>query len=391
MNLRPFVCTLLLCVAAHAQQGMKQRIDAVLESAVRRGDVAGVVAMTADADRILYHAAFGKRDVQQGVAMTEDTIFRIFSMTKPLASVAAMQLVERGQLKLDDAVGKYLPGVQNAQVLVGGQLRAPHRPVTVRHLLTHTSGYAHPIWNATLRKYQEAHPEARGEKEPLLFDPGDHWEYGSSTTVLGQLVEHVAGVKLDEYFRVHILEPLAMHHTFFNVPAASVARMASMHARQADGSLKETPRTAPAVVTSFNAASGLYGTAGDYVSFMQMLLQGGKASQGQVLAARTIDMMAMNQIGNLAAGKMKTAAQSASQDVDFHPGQRDGFGLGFLINPVAYEGGRARGSLAWAGAANTFFWVDRERKICAVLMMQVLPFFDERAVGLLRAFEQAVY
>jgi methyl acetate hydrolase len=370
-------------------------IDAALRSAVVRGSVGGVVAMVANQERILYRSAFGRRDVRAGLPMTEDTLFRLFSMTKPVTSVAAMQLIEQGRLQLDDPVEKYLPEMGRAMVLENAgtreeSLRPPKSPVLVRHLLTHTSGLAYPYWSKELRLYQEAHKNAKGPPI-LVFDPGTQWLYGTSTDTLGRLVETISGVTLDEYFRVHIFQPLGMRSTYFNVPASEFDRLASLHTRESNGRRREEERKPPTPVSSFSGGGGLYGTAGDYAAFMRMILNHGAAGDRRILKPETVRLMTQNQIGRLAAGRLSTAMPELSNDVDFHPGFADRFGFGFLINEVGYKGGRARGSLAWAGAANTYFWIDPESGICAVLLMQVLPFFDGPAVELLRAFEHAVY
>jgi CubicO group peptidase (beta-lactamase class C family) len=183
-----------------------------------------------------------------------------------------------------------------------------------------------------------------------------------------------------------------MKDTGFTFPAAKFDRLVSRYQRQSDGSLKEDPRNLPQPPKFFNGGGGLYSTTGDYVRFMQMILRRGRASgSDQVLQAKTVEMMSTNQIGDLSAGKLKTAQPNLSSDVDFHPGFTDKFTYGFLLNTPAYQGGRSAGSLAWAGIDNTFYWIDPRKKLCAVLMMQFLPFVDREAVGLLSDFEKAVY
>jgi methyl acetate hydrolase len=379
---------LILGLAPLAARADNRAIEEVLRSAVERDGIPGLVAMVAGPDAVLFHGGFGKRSVAAGTPMTEDTVFRIFSMTKPITSVAVMQLVERGRLRLDDPIGKFLPSEGEALVLTEtGELRPPRSPVTVRHLLTHTSGYAYPFWSKRLRDYTGRKKDA---KPVLLFDPGEQWLYGTSTDVLGKVVENASGVPLAEYFETNIFNPLGMKETWFNVPGAALARMATSHQREGNGQLRESEQR-PETVTTFAGGSGLYGTAADYVLFMQMILRRGMARNSRVLQERTVDLMARNQIGNLDAGRLATAVPALSNDVDFHPGNPDKFGFGFLINPVAYEEGRSRGSLAWAGALNTFFWIDPRSKLCAVLMMQILPFFDTGAVAALRRFEKTVY
>jgi CubicO group peptidase (beta-lactamase class C family) len=227
---------------------------------------------------------------------------------------------------------------------------------------------------------------------PLMFDPGARWEYGTSLDWTGRLVEAVSGLTLEQYFERNILSPLGMKDTGFSVPADKFNRLVSEYQRQSDGSLKENPRTLPQSPKSFNGGGGLYSTAGDYVRFMQMILRRGRTSGAeQILRPKTVQMMSTNQIGELTAGKMKTVQPDVSSDVDFHPGFTDKFGFGFLINTTANERGRSANSLAWAGIANTFYWIDPRRRLCAVLMMQFLPFVDREALSMLGDFEKAVY
>jgi methyl acetate hydrolase len=372
------------------------RLDETLRASVRRRKIPAAVAMAATAEKTTYTGAFGKRDSSAAVDLASDSIFRIASMTKAITSVAAMQLVERGTLKLDEPVAKHLPELGGLEVLEGFDkntgnpvLRAVSTPVTLRRLLTHTAGFAYDMWDGNLLRYTV--PGAKAV--PLLmFEPGTRWEYGTNLDWTGRLVEAVSGQTLEAYFQRYILAPLGMRDTGFILRAEKFDRLVSSYQRQSDGSLKEDPRTPPAPPKTFNGGGGLYSTAGDYVRFMQMILRRGRSSdQQQILRADTVEMMTSNQIGELSAGKMKSVRPERSSDVDFHPGFSDKFGFGFLINTVAYEGGRSAGSLAWAGLENTFFWIDPRCQVCAVLLMQFLPFCDTEAIGLLRDFERAVY
>jgi methyl acetate hydrolase len=370
-------------------------IDAVLRAGVDEHGIPGVVAMVATPDAIVYKGAFGKREAAGSVPMTEDTIFSMFSMTKPITSVAVMQLVEQGKLKLDDPAGKWLPALSSPKILEGfenGQpkLRPASKAITIRQLLTHTSGLVYSLFDKDLRDYQAKYG-SNADQTPLLFEPGTRWEYGTSTDQLGKLVEAISGLTLEEYFQKNILQPLEMRDTSYNVPGEKVSRIVSLHQRQPDGSLREQPRKAPAPAKSYSGGGGLYSTAGDYVKFMQMLLRGGAAGNARILQAGTVAMMAENQIGDLQAGRLTSAMPEFTNDVDFHPGFVDKFGLGFLINPIAYKDGRSKGSLAWAGLANTYFWIDPGKKVCAVILMQLLPFADKEGIALLGNFEREVY
>jgi methyl acetate hydrolase len=375
-------------------------IDETIRSGLKQRNIPAAVAMVANADKTTFVGAYGQRDSASGVDVTAGSIFRIASMTKAVTSAAALQLVEQGKLTFDQPVAKHLPQLGKLEILEGFDqdkpiLRAATEPVTLRHLLTHTSGFAYDVWDANMLKYTAQSSPSTDEAPavtPLMFEPGARWEYGTSLDWTGRLVEAVSGLTLEQYFERNILSPLGMKDTGFSVPNDKFDRLVSGYQRQSDGSLKENPRTLPAPPKFFNGGGGLYSTAGDYVRFTQMILRRGRSSGGdQILRPKTVDLMTTNQIGDLSAGKMKSVRPSVSSDVDFHPGFTDKFGFGFLINTTAHEGGRSANSLAWAGLANTFYWIDPRRRLCAVLMMQFLPFVDVEAVGMLHDFEKAVY
>ena len=380
-----------------------KQIEQTLQRAIEEKKAPGIVAMVSVGEQVTYHGAFGKRDSTQNAPMTEDAIFQIASMTKPVTSVAVMQLVESGRVKLDEPAATYLPELAQLQVLEEvnagkAKLRAPKTPPTVRQLLTHTSGFAYEFFDAKLHDYAETGgvpPIRAGDdaylKAPLMFDPGSQWEYGISTDWLGKLVEKVSGQSLEEYFREHIFRPLGMTDTFFNVPAEKQARVAALHVRQADGSLAEPPPQPFQTVKFFSGGGGLYSTASDYLRFERMLLEGGKLGGKRVLKAETVEEMGRNQIGALSLVEMHSQAPALARNPVRVPGSLDKFGLGFGINSKAVEGGRSSGSLAWAGIFNTFFWIDRPRKTCAVLLMQTLPFGEDGANSVVEGFERAVY
>jgi len=364
-------------------------IDQVLRSGAERHGIPAVAAMVATPDSATYTGACGR--------CTADSIFRIASMTKAITSVAALQLVEQKKLQLETPVSQHLPEFRSPQILEGfaadsGKpiLRPATRPVTLRRLLTHTSGLAYDNWNADLLRYAAQTPA--GDVPPLMTEPGTRWEYGTSLDWTGRLVERVSGLSLEEYFQRHIFQPLGMTDTSFILPSNKFDRLVDSWQRQSDGNLELVPRKQPQPPKAFNGGGGLYSTAADYVRFMQAILRNGQGQTGaRILSASAVAKMTKNQVGALSAGKMKTARPERSSDVDFHPGFTDGFGFGFLINSTAYAGGRSAGSLAWAGLQNTFYWIDPHRGLCAVILMQFLPFCDSQAMAMLREFEHAVY
>lgn len=381
------------------------QIDQVLREAVSQNKIPSIVAMVAVRGKVTYQGAYGKRDTTKNFPMTLDSIFRIASMTKPVTSVAVMQLVESGRVKLDEPAATYLPELAHVQVLEGfdagtgkARLRPPRTPPTVRQLLTHTSGFVYEIFDPHMQRYvaSGAVPSmAQGDdgflRAPLMFDPGTRWEYGISTDWLGKLVEKISGQTLATYFRQHIFQPLGMNDTFFNVPPNEQARVVGLEQRQPDGSLTELPPQPFTPVKFFSGGGGLYSTAGDYMKFERMLLSGGKAGHARILRPETIQQMSRNQIGDLNLVALRSLMPQTAKDPIRIPGSLDKFGLGFGINSQAVEGGRSAGSLAWGGIYNTYFWIDPARKTCAVLLMQILPFSDDAAYSVAEQFERAVY
>ncbi len=379
--------------------GGSATIDETLRSGIDRRKIPAAVGMFASGNKILYAGAFGTRD-SSGTPAKVDTIFGIASMTKAITTAAALQLVEQGKVQLDEPVSKYLPQLAKLDLLEGFDaagkpvLRPARTGITLKHLLTHTSGLCYDFWDGEMFRYSSAAggPAAAGTAGPLMFEPGTRWQYGQGIDWAGRLVETLSGLSLEEYFQAKILGPLEMRDTSYLIPEAKFDRLASMYRRQPDGTLKQDARSLPARPKTFNGGGGLYSTAGDYVRFMQMILGMGRGSNGaRILRAQTVESMKANQIGELTAGKMKSYRPMQSSDVDIQPGYTEKWGLGFLINTTAYAGGRSAGSLAWAGLANTYYWIDPKRSRCGVLMMQYYPFVDKEAVALLSDFERAVY
>jgi methyl acetate hydrolase len=380
-------------------------IDDVLKEATDSGKVPGVVAMAATADGLVYEGAFGTRRLGGGDAMTLDTVFRIASMTKAITCVAAMQLVERGRLTLDGPLPAIDPGLSAPQVLTGfdaagkPQLRPAKRPITLKHLMTHTAGFCYTQWNADLLRYvtESGMPlMATGQfaamRQPLMFDPGDRWEYGISIDWIGRLVEEASGQKLDAYLAEHITGPLGMKDTGFSVTPEQRSRQVSVHQRSPDGVLTPQPFEPLPVAREFLAGGGgLYSTAGDYLTFLQMLLKAGTLNGQRIIKPETVAQMAENQIGNLPAGVLKTANPPLTNDVDFFPGQKVRWGLGYMLTPEPGPNGRSPGSVTWAGIFNTYYWLDPRRRLAGVIMTQILPFADHQAVALYGAFERGVY
>ena len=383
---------------------MKQAVDQVLSQAVNAQAVPGVIAIATTDREILYEGAFGKRTLGHDAAMTLDTTVWIASMTKAITGAAAMQLVEQGKLQLDTPASAVVPDLAKAQVLTGfdasgkPQLRAPKRPITLRHLQTHTAGFSYEMWNADILKYLEVTGtpsigtcQNAALTIPLVFDPGDRWDYGISIDWIGKMVEAVSGQTLGDYLHHHLFAPLRMTSTSFKISPAQQARLAGMHQRQPDGSLAVIPFGMPQEPEFQMGGGGLCGTAPDYLRFTQMILNRGTLNGVQVLKPETVQMMSQNQMGDIDCVEMKTVVPSSTHDANFFPGMKQKWGFSFLINTEKTPQGRSAGSLAWAGLGNTYYWIDPVKRVTGVLFTQILPFFDPKAISLFRSFETAVY
>jgi methyl acetate hydrolase len=376
-------------------------IAAPIRTAAEKGDIPGVVAAAATRDGVIFADGFGKRDVATGAPMTADTVVWIASMTKAVTGACAMQLVERGKLSLDGPIAEVLPELGRVQVLEGfdadgkPRLRTPKRAITLRHLLTHTAGYAYDIWNADIARYlaETGTPGIISCKNaalalPLVADPGDKWEYGINIDWAGKAVEAVSGQNLAQYMQENIFNPLGMTDTGFKIGPSQRQRLARIHIRTPDG-LESTDTELPQEPEFHMGGGGLYATVGDYLKFARMILLGGTFNGVQVLRPETVATMSQNAMGGVVCNAMKTAAPPYSNDVDFLAGMK--WGLSFLINPDPLSTGRSAGSLAWAGLANSYYWIDPKRGVTGVYATQLLPFFDRKAVAAFEGFETAVY
>jgi CubicO group peptidase (beta-lactamase class C family) len=375
-----------------------QALDTFLSARVTGGAVPGVVAVVVDRGSVLYSGAFGKRNSAKNVALTTDSIFRIASMTKAVTSVATMMMVEQGKLKLDDDVSTYLPAFKSMQVLTkydekAGtyETRPNTKPITIRQLLTHTSGIGYS-WSDPGLALVQRKTDKGGETElPLVHDPGAKWTYGASTKVLGDVVEKLSGERIDAFTDRHIAKPLGMSDTFYEVPKAKYARVVTTHQKDAAGKIGET-QNPDALPVSLRADGGLFSTAPDYAKFLQMLLNGGQLGSARLLKASTVAEMLKPQTNGVRVRPQPSATPTLSKPYPLGAGE-DIWGLGFqLADPKSPNPNMRRpGAGNWAGIFNTFFWVDPKAEVGVVVMMQMLPFYDEAALDTLRGVEQRVY
>lgn len=382
---------------------LNDAVDTLLAGAVQRGDVPGVVAGVTTRAGAIYEKGFGERSAGGGVAMSADTVGWIASMTKAITAAAAMQLVERGKLSLDGPAGDVVPHLGKVEVLTGfdadgkPQTRPPVRPVTLRHLLTHSAGYSYEIWNEDIVRYQQAMDlpgvttcQNAALLTPLTFDPGDGWDYGINIDWAGKMVEAVSGQKLGSFMRENIFEPLEMTSTAFKLTPEMEARRAGIHARTPDGFV-DTGLVIEQEPEFQMGGGGLYSTVGDYMKFVRMILNRGEAGGRQVLKPDTVAMMSVNQMGANRVKMLKAVITDFSNDAEFFPGLEKTWGLSFMINEEDAPTGRPAGSLAWAGLANSYYWIDPKNGIGGVYMTQMIPFADQKSLPLNLEFESAVY
>ncbi|MEX0677594.1 MAG: serine hydrolase domain-containing protein [Pirellulales bacterium] len=397
--------TAVLATCAHSQDlpttqpesvGMSSerlaRIRVAIERYVDRGEVPGVVTLVARKGQVVHFEAVGYRDVDAKTPMTTDTIFRIASMTKPITSVALMMLYEEGHFLLSDPIEKWLPEFRDMKVLepapADERVATPHvavpakRPITIKHLLTHTAGlpnsYRGPTQSEYLKIAERQNPDetmadavARLAKLPLNFHPGEAWEYGPATNVAGRLVEVISGKSLDEFFRQRIFEPLAMNDTHFYLPTGKLDRFAALYrpggdekdSKKIELTEKATPesRWVKEPHVYFAGAGGLVSTAADYFRFQQMMLGGGESHGARLLGTKTVELMTANHIGELPI---------------WLTGPGYGFGLGYsVVKDIGQTALPASvGTYSWGGAFCTYFWVDPAEELIGILMTQVRPY-----------------
>ena len=387
-------------------QSFTQEADTVLDRAVAAdAPVAGVVAMVTDRDSTVYEGAAGVRRLGGDDAMTTDTVFALFSTTKAVTATAALQLVEEGRLDLDAPARGYAPGIGELEVLDGfdadgsPRTRAPQQEITTRHLLTHTAGFGYDFFNEHYNRLATDHGQpsvitARRAslQTPLLFDPGERWEYGSNIDWAGQVVEGITGQRLGDVLAARVFAPLGMQDTAFTLDDRLRSRRATMHARGDDGSLTSMDdfelTSTPEV---HMGGHGLYGTVGDYTRFMRMWLDDGRGEHGVVLEPETVQMAVQNHLGDLRVTMLPGVIPSLSNDAEFFPGLSKSWSLPFMVNDEPAPTGRPAGGLGWAGLANLFYWIDRENGYAGFWATQILPFGDATSFGSYLEFETALY
>jgi methyl acetate hydrolase len=380
--------------------------DAILKRVVEGSPaVPGAVAIATDAKGNIYEGAAGKRMLGEDAGMTTDTVMAIFSCTKAIAGTAIMQCVEEGLLDLDAPAKTYAPDIAAAQVLEGfdaaGEpvLRAPRREITTRMLMLHTAGFGYDFFNQRLADYtaktglkSPISATRAALRAPLLFDPGEAWEYGINIDWCGQVLEGVRGKRLGEVARERIFEPLGMTDTGFVMTPAMRGRLARIHQREADGSLTPMPAfELPQPPEVDMGGHGIYGTIADYAKFIRMYLNDGMGPGGRVLRPETVRMAASDGLAGKKIHMLPGVNAKLSNDAEFFPGMPKSWGLSFMINDEPAPAGRPAGALGWAGLANLYFWIDRENGVGGMWGTQLFPFADPTSFNGFIDFETAVY
>lgn len=364
----------------------------------------GVVAMVTDRDGNLYEGAAGVRRLDRPDPMTTDSVFALFSTTKAITSTAALQLVEEGKLDLEAPASRYAPDIGQLQVIEGFELdgeprlRAPKRDVTTKDLLLHRAGFGYDFFNETYKRLAEEKDQPSvitaskaALMTPLLFDPGEKWEYGSNIDWLGQVIEGITGKRLGQVFQRRIFEPLGMTETSFELTDPIRKRLAGMHQRASDGKLEANDFELPGDPEVHMGGHGLYGTVGDYMRFIRMWLNDGRGEHGQVLRPETVAMAENNHLGDLKVTMLPGVIPTLSNDAEFFPGQSKSWCYGFMVNNEEAPTGRPAGALGWAGLANLFYWIDRRNGFGGFWATQILPFGDPASFGGYMAFESKAY
>jgi methyl acetate hydrolase len=381
---------------------MSAKIDEVLKTAVDEDHVPNVVAMAADDSGPIYEGAAGPRAVGESDPVTPDTMLRIASMTKMVATVAALQQVERGNLQHDAPIETYCPSFADVQVLEGfdgdtPRLREPASKATVHHLVTHTSGLAYWFFNSDIVRWEQVTGTPNvmsGSNDifsaPMVADPGTTYEYGINTDWLGRVVEAASGQPLDAYFEENILGPLGMRNTTFLMTEEQRAGSVPIHMRGDDGAWAPTDLDWSQQPQWWAGGHGLYSTPREYLSFQRMLLGGGTLGDTKLLERETLEAAFQNQIGELDfPPSIPSADPVVTAQCDLGHGLK--WGLGLCINTEDQPGARAAGSGAWAGLFNTHFWVDPASRVTGAIYTQMLPFVEPRALAVYGDFEQALY
>lgn len=387
---------------------MIETLDGILNRAVDgksgRPGAPGVVAVATTRDGLIYQGASGVRCLSSGTPMTPDTVLALMSCTKAITGTAVMQLVEGGSINLDDPAKLYVSEIGDIRVLDGFDsdgapiLRRPNSDITIRHLMLHTAGFGYDFFNYDLLRYGQimdvpsvVTATMASLRSVLLFDPGTRWEYGTNIDWLGKVLESVLQKPLGDILKVRVLDPLEMTETNHKLTPSMQARRASIHQRT-DSAMTPLPEfVLPQEAEQHMGGHFLYGPATDYIKFIQMILNDGNGPRGRLLKKATVDFMTTNGLGKLQVTRLPGAIPSLSLDAEFFPGMPKSWGFTWMINDRDAPTGRPAGAVAWAGLANTYYWIDRQNGLGGFWGSQILPFVDEASTTGYLEFETAIY
>ena len=380
----------------------KEELDKILKNSIER-NVPSVAASIISSDKIFYNNQFGYSSYSEQTHVKDNSLYRIASMTKAITAVCILQLIEKGQLNLDSKLRDYFPEVARNKILKGFDKNdkaiysKPQTDITILHLLTHTSGYGYEIWNKNIAKLIELgeltsafQGDSKFLDSPLIFDPGSSWEYGIGIDWLGALVEKVSDLNLQDYMTKNIFNPLCMGDTSYDISSENVERLVSVHNREGSG-YRELPFGIPERSDFYSGGANLICTLSDYSTFLQMILNNGTLNGRMILKNESVEFMAKNHMGNIPIRSMETSVPFLSNDVDFFQGKKGFWGLGFLVYEEEADTGKPKGSLCSYGLFNSFCWVDHKNDLAGLIIMQLLPFFDQKAIKTLKAFEEYIY
>jgi methyl acetate hydrolase len=388
------------------KDALKDTLDRVLDYAVdRAGGVPGVVAMVTDREGNIYEGAVGVRELGKETPMTTDTVFSLFSTTKAITGTALMQLVEEGKVRLDDPVKKYVPEIAEIKVLEGfdadGQpiLRAPRTDITINMLMLHTAGFGYEFFSHEDQRFRNAKEIPSiltstfdSVKSVLLFEPGERWNYGVNIDWVGKVVEAVHGKRLGEVMAERIFAPLGMTDIGFTLTPSMMERRATIHDRAEDGKITPLPNLIlPQPPEMDMGGHGLYASIGEYLKFIQMILNDGAGPNGRVLKPETVAQMSQNGLGELKSGGWTSSDPSLANHGEFYPGVQKSWAYTFQVNEDPTPTGRPAGQWMWAGLANLFYWIDRENGIGGFWASQIFPFQDVASYFGFMEFESAIY
>lgn len=383
-------------------------LDSILDQVTSGTDatrVPGVAAMLTDRNGNIYEGARGARTMGTDDPMTTDTVFAIFSTTKAIGGTAVMQCVEEGLLDLDAPAKEYAPEIGALMVLEGfdetgaPKLRPPKTEITTRQLMLHTAGFGYDFFNENYLRMAQEHGQPSvvsglkaALKTPLLFDPGEKWEYGSNLDWAGQVVEGIRGKRLGEVLKERVFAPLGIQDMAFTRSNGMKARTAGMHARGEDGTLTPMEFALPDNPEVDMAGHGLYASVGDYMKFIRMWLNDGMGPNGRVLKQETVEQAVRNGLQpHQKVTLLPGVIPELSNDAEFFPGLRKSWSYSFMVNDEEAPTGRPAGAIGWAGLANLFYWIDRKNGLGGFWATQILPFGDAVSFTGYLDFETAVY